>query len=279
MNMNTTRVRVRSAGSARTRVAGGVDVAVGRHGRAGCGIRESVAGGFTLMELLVVIGVIALVAAIAIPGIMSILSAGTDSQAYNLMTGELVGARSVAIRNSNYVGVHVQLADASTASGNPELEGVCYAALVEYDRTNRYFVCNLDFLPRRMPGSMAFGELSGTFVTAAGTFQNLGSTDDFTSFTIVFSPAGAVAKLVEGRNVTFNAADRLFVPSAATPRRLWDPNVANKGGAGETGMTAVTLFDYKQFAVRDAAARVTYLNDYGQFIPVNVHTGQLYPRE
>jgi len=276
--------------------------------------------GFTLMELLVVIGVIALVAAAAVPSIWNIFSAGADAQAYNLMSANLTAARSYAMEIGAFAGVHVQRAGGtcylavvqspsawtnatgyvpndvvkdlvddtywvcrqehnSSSTGSFQEDRQAYAGRWQQDvGAKTRFVGSKGFLPHRVPGNMAFGEMSGTFVDDSG-FRNLDTAnlDDFTSFTVVFSSSGAAVRQVPGNRVAFNPQDKLF--GGAKP--LWDVNIANDGGGGEYPMTAMTLFDYTVLEGDDTttpADRQAYLNNYGQYLPVNVHSGQLFPR-
>ena len=49
--------------------------------------------------------------------------------------------------------------------------------------------------------------------------------------------------------------------------------------AGQPAVTAITMFDYIELAGRATdAQRAAYLNEAGQFLPINVYTGHLFPR-
>jgi len=231
------------------------------------------AKGFTLIELIVTISIITLIASIALPSVMGIFSAGADAQAYNLLAAQLRAARALAIENSTYAGVHVQMAD------RPGLEDTCWSAVVVHDPDNPnntdatfYFRPAPGFEPQRVPGSLAFGKLTTTFVQdsgGVGEYEGLGDANDFTTFTIVFSPTGRVDTDV---NVAYDAGERVFDDDPNNAAYLWDaPNT-------EPGVWAVTMFDYVQFYARDDAGRASYLDETGQFLPVNRYTGQLFER-
>ena len=258
-------------------------------------------GGFTLMELLTVIGIIAIAAAIAIPAISTIFTSGADAQAESKFASYLMAARAQAIQTANYVGVHVQPADAPNV--NSDIEGRVYMAVVEYQDGTQSFQLAEGFRPVSVPGGYAFGEISSDFVYDSGENEGdykvsitgppdaANSVRDFTSFTIVFSPSGSIAKGVEAGgtslNIKMDAAHPLFAGAEGT-QRLWDGTVANgNNGAGEPGASAVTLFHLDRLMTydwdgdgnvpEDADAR-KFLNENGQIMPINVYTGQLFRR-
>lgn len=226
--------------------------------------------------MLVTISLIVLITATTLPSVIGIFNAGADSQAYNIIAAQLRAARAHAIERGSYAGVHVQLGD---PSANPKVAGACYSAVVAYDPNLPFpaFVLAKGFAPRRMPGGIAFGELSSDFVDPNGDYQHLDDADldDFTAFTVVFSPSGSVVTMVDGLAIDFDPNELIF--SGAAKQRLWDPNTANDDGDGEIGVTALTLFEYRMLEV--SANRSRYLDENGQFLPVNIHTGQLFARK
>jgi len=253
--------------------------------------RRRRAGAFTLMELLVVIGVMALVAAAAVPSIWHVFSAGSEAQAYNLMAAQLTAARAEAVQSEAFSGVHVQFAADGTRR---DIKNACFTSMVRYSGgSNGTFGSIPGYMPRRMPGSIGFGEIPGTsskfidsgtgdFKSVDGDLNTQSNLDDFSSFTVVFSPGGAAVRQTplndpgnpnRTGNIFFNAGDPLF--SGTT--KLWESTVANGSGDGECPATAMTLFDYAE--LKKASDPAVYLNENAQYLPVNVHTGQLFPRE
>ena len=244
-------------------------------------------GAFTLVELLVVLSMIVLIAATVIPSVLKVFAAGTDAQAYNVLTAQLAAARALAITSGTYAGVHLQHADPDATA----LTDVWFAAVVSYEDVNpdenildMKFTLADGYTPRRLPGSMVFGEIRGTFMNGSD-YQGVGSdggVEDFTTFTVVFAPSGAIVRQVQMRNITFDGGAAIF-DDADDPGCLWDPDVANDdhdgGDDGESGAIAVVLFDYSAFRELAAAQRDEYLKGSGQLIPLNVYTGQPFPRE
>ena len=199
--------------------------------------RDGRDNGFTLIELLVVISIIVLIATSALPGIMKILRSGGESQGYNLVAAQLMGARAVAIEKSTYSALHIQWVDqkdvdalaAIIPAGGPKLtvEPGCWVAVLEWrnaDTTGAtsspaWFLAE-DYTPHKLPGTIAAGEIRTTnevngispteseFVTSGAipTYINLDTPEhlnDFMSLTIIFAPDGSVVKHVQGKSVRF----------------------------------------------------------------------------
>ncbi|MGB2824952.1 MAG: prepilin-type N-terminal cleavage/methylation domain-containing protein [Phycisphaerae bacterium] len=250
--------------------------------------------GFSLMEMVVVIGLVALMASLALPSIIALYNAGADAQAYNLIAAQLTAARALAIEKATYAGVHVQLADAKDGARllRPDMENVCYSAIVLYDSRMRRF--DIYGQLRRVPGSMAFGKLTERTVNSGdGTYRSDAADKEvFTTFTVVFSPRGSAVKSVHGSPVWFNGEHPIFSDAGVDTntlrvtgsQRLWEwANVDPNGSAGQDdcwAVTALTLFDIGDYlGGANPSARVKYLNESAQFLPLNVHTGQLFMRE
>ncbi len=242
--------------------------------------------GFTLIELLVVMVIIALVTSSVLPSVIKIFTAGADAQAANLLAAQLAAARALAITEGTHAGVHVQKAD-------PDATGMTdawFSAVMLYDKTTSQFALAPGFTPRRLPGSIVFGEFSPTHVNSAtGDYIEVSGNNVermFTNLTVVFSPTGSVVKQAMGQPVTFrfdptDGNDAIFGGGVPTPRPLWDPDIANwPSNTGEPAATAVILFDYSEFRklADNDNARSSFLKVRGQLFPINVYTGQLFAR-
>lgn len=239
-------------------------------------------GAFTLVEMLVVIGIIILIASISLPTIINIFRSGADSQAYNVVTAQLAAARSLAIVSSSYAMVHFQPADNTTDSNIKDTTDWCavmiYKNIGSAQNPNCKFVLADGYTPRRMPGSMGFGEISNSFVSV-NAYQDAvtnNSGKDFMTFNVIFSPRGQVTKTVGGAAVSFDSNDPIFSGGGS----IWNSGTANNG---RQGASAMTMFDFGMFYQFAAGGKTTeaknLLNQNGQFLPVNIYTGQLFPRQ
>ena len=227
------------------------------------------ARGFTLFELLIVVGIIILVLTITLPPMMSMLTSGADAQAYNLLSGQLMVARSVAMENGTHVAVHVQMGQAADVSDG------CFSAVtwIAPGTTNTTFSLASGYSSNRMPGTLAFGEISADFVNGSD-FDLTPGLGDFTAFSILFNARGEVVKKVDGGGTIVFDDDALT--GLVGDGKLWSSALAN----GEDGIWAVTLFDYsKLVSLTVTADREAYLGNNAQLLPVNTYTGRLFSRK
>lgn len=244
--------------------------------------RKTTRGAFTMVEMMVVLGVIVLAAGIALPSISALLSAGADKQSYNLISAQIRAARSTAMRNGTYAGVHIQMADGDR---NPDLEGVCFTSLVtleSMDTSYAKFDIAPESKPERVPGNLAFGDLSNekTQIFAGGGNGEFDykSPTSFTTMTIVFSPNGRLVRSVQGREIRLSPGSDLVTSSGARTG-LWTTNRTSPDASGtqdaEYGTAAICMFNYKQFD--SANDKGNYINRNAILLPINIHTGQLFP--
>jgi len=234
------------------------------------------ARGFTLFELLIVVGIIIMVAGLALPTMISMLTSGSDAQAYNMLSGQLMVARALAIQDETFVGVHVQLGRDSASKTDEELSKACFSAIVWIppgsppDTTPFELVEGYSI--RRVPGTIAFGEITSDF-TSGSNFVNLTNDQalaDFTAFTVVFSPQGEFVKKPADKEV------QLSSNLAGTGNEWWDSTYAND----EEAVRLLTIFDHGELAaLATQTARQTYLKEHAQFLYVNTYTGRLSSRD
>ncbi len=239
--------------------------------------------GYTLIELLVVITIIVLLAGVALPGIVGLFSAGAESTAYNMLAAQITAARACAIQNGTFAALHIQM----SIKNDPKINPGCYVAVMLYDRVTGTFGLAPGYTPRRMPGSIAFGEISvgtGTdfFVDENDppAYQNLtdADLDDFREMTIVFTPTGSIVNSIGGGGIAFDPNDPLFVGTLTAPALWDDPATINPLPAAEPGVSAVVMFDNTVLEKAAEADRYDLLERIGRLAPINVYTGQLFDR-
>jgi len=229
-------------------------------------------GGFTLFELLIVIGIIVMIAGMAMPSILSLLTSGSDAQAYNAFSGQLTVARALAVENQTYVAIHCQLAQENAKVGTDEIsDDAIYVAItrLRVGSTDAEFELMPGFVPTRVPGSIGFGEVSRRSINTASKFALQDDVEGFMSFSVIFSPQGEVVKMVNGKTIWFSTS------LAGGSTTLWDSKYAN----GEEGISAIAMFDYGELMAMPESEQEEYLTDACQFLPINTYTGRLFSRD
>jgi len=231
--------------------------------------------GFTLIEMMAVIGIIGLLAALVLPTAAKLFSASAEEQARQILSATLTGARAKAIEQAEYWIVHVQVGkDGSTwvCSMAGRDEGLGRG--LEFGGEGLLW-------PRRIPRHIAFGGIAERFLVAAGDDYKPNLTDaeleDFTSFSIGFSPEGQV---ITGIGPIPFALDRISPVFGWTKQAIWEnpPRV-------EYGVRAVTYFPYPKVKALpalggpDEITRTMYLNDNAQFLALNPLTGRVMEAE
>ncbi len=228
--------------------------------------------GFTMLELMFVCGIIALIATMILPSILSIFNAGADAQAYNILASQVAAARAVAIKNGTFAALHVQQGE------DASLHGACYAAVMTLDPNNQTFYLANGYAPVPMPGGIVFGEVGSACVDNAGNYIAIGLTDpNFRAFTFVFTPQGELTRRVDSRAIQFDVGDPIFAAGSA---HLWSYALATSK-TPTIGATCCTMFQWGQYnAILNSPSGnlATWFNENAVFLPVNVQTGQLFPR-
>ena len=256
------------------------------------GIRRN---GFTLIELMAVIAIIALVSAMVLPTAARMFSATSLEQARQTLSATLTGARAAAIEHAEYRIVHVQV-------GHEGSTWICsMAGRDEGLGQGMRFGGEGIVWPRRIPGRIAFGGIAPGFLTADGAnykpfdpppgltdeqIQELADAEleDFTSFNIGFSPEGQVITSV-------GDADKDGVPDLAldgiSPVFGWltpdgeTQSVWKTCPPPEPGVRAVTYFPYPKVKALPAwgdpgiTTRAMYLDGNAQFIALSPLTGRV----
>ena len=259
--------------------------------------RPAASGGFTLIELIVVISIIILVVTIVVPTVGSLLTSGGAAQTHNIFAAQLMAARALAISEGTHAAVHQQV----SAPEQFRSDHVFFTAVMWVDpsvdrgaQSPAAFSLAPGYKPQRLPRPMAFGEVSYAYASDSGQGPHFSEPQSnspahisdfirsFTWVTIVFSPRGDVVTEVDPTDlgVYFDAQDELFHYETTGPgddgRALWDSRFVDI--TLFPGATAVTQFDVAEFAALRSGWG-PYLDERGQFLPINVYTGRLLDQQ
>jgi type II secretory pathway pseudopilin PulG len=249
--------------------------------------------------MLVVISMIGLIAGITLPSIVRLFGAGAEEQAYNVIAAQLTAARALAIREGTYAGVHIQRADASEEL---EKEYAAYSAVMVFDRMgggkssgdltgSAIFRLADGFEPRRLPGRIGVVDAeelladSRTHYEEDGTFMfgdlRIRMGHSVFGMTVVFSPDGKAVRRVNAQPVSIDPLSPVVrapgEDDTDKPDAVWVYK-HHYSAEDEEGRTTLILVDLAILMEYGNNPRSDILNERGVFLPVNMHTGQLFPR-
>ena len=107
--------------------------------RQGTATRPNRSAGFTLIELAVALTIILMIVVMVVPTLTNMLASRSEMEAFNLIAAQLTAARSEAIGNDTYAGVHVQLGYDDGTGGvetevkEYEMKNITYSMIVGID--------------------------------------------------------------------------------------------------------------------------------------------------
>ncbi len=234
--------------------------------------------GFTLIEILVVLGVIAILVGITLPGIIDIFSSGSEGQAYSVTNSLLRTARAYAIENSVYTAVHFQPADRDLEEFSDRWS--TFASIMAWNEEDGYFQMPAGFEPVAIPGGMAVGAVDDRFFNSDGSIKNITQPEKLVTATVIFSPEGKVVRWAPTSNghAKFDLADGALFDKD-DDLRIWD-NDNSTWNMHTLGVTAVTFFPLQEYmSLTNTSSRTYFLQDKAAFTGINLYTGQLFPRK
>jgi prepilin-type N-terminal cleavage/methylation domain-containing protein len=145
---------------------------------------------FSLIEMLVVIVVIAMLVAIAIPGIKAMQKSFDSTGAEGMISAALATAKTLAIKNDQYAGVRFQKAgDPNNALKADQY--MIFITYLEYRKAGNLtdaFCAVEGYKPIKLPENTGVMDMTG--INADSDINDDAELVNATSFSIVFSPAG-----------------------------------------------------------------------------------------
>lgn len=172
--------------------------------------------GFTLVELMVVLGIVVIIAALAVPNTGQIIRSHRMAAAENLVSSAMAQARAHAVKNQTYAGLRFQYGKDGWQDGRqyvvmienaPEMSSFAYVAIPNAKPTP---------LPRGITLVSGNIELEPTRADKNAYLQNYVEQGNpatnlywrycmeyATTFNVIFSPAGQLVNkrvLIKGRN-------------------------------------------------------------------------------
>jgi len=261
--------------------------------------------GFTLIEILIVIAIIALVMLIVLPSVSKLFAAQAMVQGRNLIDAQIKTARSLAIRDRRYTGVHFQR---HWDTGEYWSAIVQVSSEVELGRSAGDSMpsvpTNCDWgssramrmvegtAATRMPGSLGVGLVGAAL---GNDYSGLSSIDTpnmtaevaFTTFTVLFDPDGRLATaggespsipFIRGDSGVYWCSPLFDNQNGDVEREIWElPPGADRY------VTAVCLFDntvFETLPMGGTGAPVPgtkeyYLNESARFLVVSPYVGGL----
>lgn len=242
--------------------------------------------GFTMAELLVAIGIIALLVAIAVPTVGTMFKGANEAKAINTIKAALSLGRSKAMQNQTYAGVRFQ---------RNAHNGKFYAVIIEHDPS----ATNLAYGFLAAPGVKPMPLPSGIGLVAMGPnsdsdLNSENEVEDHHTFSVVFGTQGnVVVHEVQVRNRDGKTNDSSKDGIFNTPNNVEaDPPFGmfyqDSKAQGDPGPGSYDPIYHKEFStlglyIVDLARFDTYTNNkYSEYLDnqvdmmrLNVYTGEV----
>lgn len=247
---------------------------------------------FSLVEMLVVIGIIAILVGLAVPAINAMQKSFNSTGAEGMISAALSTARTLAISNQQYAGVRFQ----KVYSQNNSLEADQYMIFIIYDSANeRGWVCGFTavagYKPMKLPENVSVIDKiilnrslnADCDCTLSCVEKPLEDTDldntvinksitDTSTFSIVFSPAG---KLVSHKLRCARKSVNDDVFNDLPTGMFVEDNYEDSGIGVEMSRMNFVIYDRGKFKnLKTSNERWDYLSEL-KTIYVNAYTGEI----
>jgi prepilin-type N-terminal cleavage/methylation domain-containing protein len=246
--------------------------------------------GFTLVELLVVMVIVAMLVAIAVPTTRSIKASYESTGAESMITSALSTARAIAAKEHRYAGIRFQKAydpDKSAVDASQYMIFIVH----DYDATRLApgFRAAEGLKPVKLPDNIGVMDLhlrTGTetatddvVIDTDGEIGTPADVNDASAFSIVFSPAGKLVihnVRIRNKNGESNASVASYDEIFNTFAKITDPNPSLRCGMfvqdDYAAMGLGAEFSRNSFVIYD---REKFKNAYRQGLPYTNYLQQL----
>jgi type II secretory pathway pseudopilin PulG len=236
--------------------------------------------------MLVVLAIIAMLVALAIPGINAMQKSFNSTGAEGMISAALATARTLAISHQQYAGVRFQKA----GDPNNALKADQYMIFVIYDADKTGWVCGFivvgGYKPIKLPDNVGVVD---KMVRKTSTLKICGETDerslndtddlnsnnkiaDTSAFSILFSPAG---KLVSHEIRCRRKSNKDDVFNDPLTGMFIEDNHDDSGIGVENSRREFYIYDKEKFEkMTTSSQRMAYLNGLKP-VYVNPYTGEL----
>jgi len=257
-------------------------------------IKKSKHFGFSLVELLVVLGIIAALAAIAIPSIKAMQKSFDSTGAESMISTALSAARTIAISQQRYAGVRFQKAYVADGNEIPNADQYMIFIINNEDNTTLgdRFIAVEGYKPIKLPANSGVMDLkvgkAGVDITADSMINNNDALTDTTTFSIIFSPAGKLVvhdvqtRNKDGKTDSSNDSDDMIFnteDNARAGKSLFMQDYTTRtGGLGkEQSKKRFVIYNCEKFKKIDADKRYDdYLKSLtSKMRTLNPYTGEI----